>query len=106
MATQDPAKLAPQFYKVVLDNDHVRVIDYRLKPGEKRTMHSHPSGVLLYYVTDATIGTAMDRIGRSGERFHLDDQNVQRLRKTKAPRTPFRVVGRSSNSPPPKSAHN
>jgi hypothetical protein len=25
--------------------------------------------------------------------------------KTKAPRTPFRVMGRPSNSPPPKSAH-
>jgi hypothetical protein len=37
MATQDPAKLAPQFYKVVLDDDHVRVIDYLLKPEEKRT---------------------------------------------------------------------
>ena len=26
---QDPTKLAPQFYKLVLDNAHVRVIDFR-----------------------------------------------------------------------------
>jgi len=50
---QDPAKLAPQFYRVVLDNDDARVIDYHLKPGEKEPMHSHPSGVLVYYLTDA-----------------------------------------------------
>jgi quercetin dioxygenase-like cupin family protein len=50
---QDPVKLAPQFYRVVLDDEDVRVIDYHLKPGEREPMHSHPSGVLVYYFTDA-----------------------------------------------------
>lgn len=36
---QDPAKLAPQFYKLVLDNEQVRVIDYHLKPGEKEPLN-------------------------------------------------------------------
>jgi quercetin dioxygenase-like cupin family protein len=53
VSAQDPAKLAPQFYRVVLDNEDARVIDYHLKPGEREPMHSHPSGVLVYYFTDA-----------------------------------------------------
>lgn len=51
---QDPAKVAPQMYKVVLHNKNVRVIDYHLARGEKEPMHSHPSGVLVYFFTDAT----------------------------------------------------
>jgi quercetin dioxygenase-like cupin family protein len=28
-------------YKVLLENDRVRVLEYRLKPGAKEPMHSH-----------------------------------------------------------------
>jgi quercetin dioxygenase-like cupin family protein len=38
---------------VILENEHVRVIDYRLKPGQKEPMHSHPNGVFVYYFTEA-----------------------------------------------------
>lgn len=48
-SAQDPAKLAAQNYKVLLENGQVRVIEYRLKPGEKEPMHSHPSGVFAYF---------------------------------------------------------
>ena len=59
---QNPTTLAPQAYMVILDNDKVRVIDYRLKPGEREPMHSHPSGVLVYYFTDAKMRvTTADR---------------------------------------------
>ena len=37
---QDPVKLSPHYYKVLLENDQVRVFEYRLKPGEKEPMHS------------------------------------------------------------------
>jgi len=50
---QDATKLAPQMYKVVLDNNHVRVVDYHIEPGEKEPMHSHPCGVLVYYFTES-----------------------------------------------------
>ena len=43
---QDPVKTSPQFYKVLLENDQVRVLEYRLKPGEKEPMHSHPAGIV------------------------------------------------------------
>src|SRR2546429_9083746 len=42
---QDPVKTSPQYYKVLLENDQVRVLEYRPKAGEKEAMHSHPAGV-------------------------------------------------------------
>ncbi len=70
---QDPAKLAPEMYKVVLENDHVRVIDYHLKPGEHEPMHSHPRGVVVYFFTDARMrvtlpdGTASEASNKAGD---------------------------------------
>ena len=50
-AAQDPVKLAPDKCKVLLENDRVRVVDIRLKPGEKLGMHSHPAAV-TYFLSD------------------------------------------------------
>ena len=58
-APQDPVRLAPEMYKVVLENDRVRVIDYHLKAGEREPMHSHPRGVVVYYFTDARMRTTL-----------------------------------------------
>jgi|SRR4030095_7973400 hypothetical protein len=46
---QDPVKLSPQYYNVLLDNEHVRVPEYRLKPGEKEPLHSHPAGIVYVF---------------------------------------------------------
>ena len=43
---QDVVKVAPESYKVLLENDRVRVLEYRLKPGQKEPMHSHPDYVV------------------------------------------------------------
>ncbi len=43
---QDPIQVSPQFYKVLLENDRVRVLEYHLKLGEKEPMHSHPAGIV------------------------------------------------------------
>src|SRR6267143_3780351 len=51
---QDPVKLDPAHYKVILDNKQVRVLDIRLKPGEKTPMHSHPNHV-IYSLTGGTV---------------------------------------------------
>jgi quercetin dioxygenase-like cupin family protein len=53
---QDPVKQSPQYYKVLLENDQVRVLEYRLKPGEKEPMHTHSDGV-LYIFGDAKMRT-------------------------------------------------
>ena len=47
--SQDPVELSPQYYKVRLENERVRVLEYRLKPGEKEAMHSHPPGVVYTF---------------------------------------------------------
>jgi quercetin dioxygenase-like cupin family protein len=65
-SAQDPVKLAPQQYKLLLENDRFRVIEWRLKSGEKEPMHSHPFGVLVYYFTDAKIRTTFPD-GRTAE---------------------------------------
>ena len=46
---QDAVKLSPHYYNVLLDNEHVRVLEYRLKPGEKEPMHSHPAGIVYVF---------------------------------------------------------
>jgi quercetin dioxygenase-like cupin family protein len=47
--TQDVMKVAPEHYKVRVENDHVRVVENTLAPGEKDGMHTHPAA--WYYVT-------------------------------------------------------
>jgi quercetin dioxygenase-like cupin family protein len=51
-SAQDAAKADPKHYKVVLENDQVRVLRITYGPHEKSVMHSHPPGVVVY-LTDA-----------------------------------------------------
>ncbi len=48
---QDVVKVSPESNKVLLENDQVRVLDVRIKPGEKEPMHSHPASV-GYFLSD------------------------------------------------------
>jgi alpha-beta hydrolase superfamily lysophospholipase len=48
---QDPVKVAPANYKVLLENDRVRVLEALLKPGEKTPQHSHTARV-VYMLSD------------------------------------------------------
>ena len=74
-SAQDPVRLLPDVYKVILDNCQLRVMDYHLKVGQKEPMHSHPAGVFVYFFTDAKLkvlcsnaGLAMVvRIGRGDD---------------------------------------
>ncbi len=49
---QDPVKISPKMYNVLLENDQVRVLDFRDAPGEKEPMHSHPA--MVVYVLAGT----------------------------------------------------
>ena len=40
---QDPIKVAPNQYKLIAENDDVRVIEVNLAPGAKTATHSHPA---------------------------------------------------------------
>jgi beta-alanine degradation protein BauB len=42
----DPAGTNPDLYKVVFENDRVRVLEYVDKPGDRTTLHEHPDSVM------------------------------------------------------------
>ena len=52
-AEDDPVKLAPDKYKVILNNEKVRVLDIRLRPGQKTPTHAHPD-YIIYAINDGT----------------------------------------------------
>ena len=47
MSQDDSVKVAPDSYKVSLENDQVRVLEVRIKQGAKVEMHSHPRSVAI-----------------------------------------------------------
>lgn len=69
---QDPAKVAPDLYKVRLENAKVRVLEVNAKAGQKAVMHSHPDYV-VYEITDGSVrftdakGTTSDAPLKAGE---------------------------------------
>ncbi|HEU4344510.1 MAG TPA: cytoplasmic protein [Candidatus Binatia bacterium] len=44
---QEPVKTDSDKYQVVFENERVRVLEYRDKPGDKTTMHAHPDFVVV-----------------------------------------------------------
>jgi beta-alanine degradation protein BauB len=47
MSQDDAVKVAPDSYKVLLENDQVRVLEVRIRQGAKSEMHSHPRSVAI-----------------------------------------------------------
>ena len=43
----DPTKTDPDKYKVVFENERVRVLEYRDEPGARTSPHSHPDSVMI-----------------------------------------------------------
>ena len=48
----DAMSVAPDHYKVLEENDRVRVLEYRGGPGAKTAMHSHPAVVAVPVTND------------------------------------------------------
>src|SRR6185503_21222635 len=48
---QDPVKVDAKHYKVMLENDQVRVLRIHYNPKEKSVMHEHPSAVVIFLST-------------------------------------------------------
>ena len=44
---EDAVKVAPDVYKVLFENEHVRLLDVKLEAGGSTEMHSHPD-TLIY----------------------------------------------------------
>jgi quercetin dioxygenase-like cupin family protein len=79
---QDPVKTSPQYYKVLLENDQVRVLEYHLKPGEKEPMHSHPAGV-VYVLSGAKMKFSYPD-GRTEEKAAATGETIWRQPTTHA----------------------
>ena len=54
----DPAVVAGDVYKMVMENERVRVFDVRFKPGQKAVMHTHPDHV-IYVLSDYTLDLSL-----------------------------------------------
>jgi quercetin dioxygenase-like cupin family protein len=44
--SDDPVTSNPDHYKVVFENDRVRVLEYTDQPGDVTTPHAHPDSVM------------------------------------------------------------
>jgi quercetin dioxygenase-like cupin family protein len=49
----DVLEAAANAYELLMENERVRVLAIRLKPGEKAPMHNHPSDHVVYVLNDA-----------------------------------------------------
>ena len=67
MAYIDPVKVSPNNYRVILENDHVRVIEMNLKVGEKDEVHSHPDET-VYFVAGSKVKVTLP----NGETVEMD----------------------------------
>jgi beta-alanine degradation protein BauB len=43
----DPALTDPGLYRVVMENERVRVLEYRDAPGDRTSPHAHPDSVMI-----------------------------------------------------------
>ena len=62
---EDPLKLSPDIYSLLLDNNRVRVLEVRANPGAKVPPHAHPDAA-LYFLSDARVKFTFP-VGRSEE---------------------------------------
>ena len=75
----DPTTTDPDKYKVIFENESVRVLDYRDEPGQRTSPHEHPASV-MYTLSDferrliGPDGGTRDVAIRRGEVRWLDAQ--------------------------------
>lgn len=43
----DPVETNPELYRVVMENERVRVLEYRDRPGDRTAPHGHPDSVMI-----------------------------------------------------------
>jgi hypothetical protein len=64
--TLDPAETDPALYKVIFENDRVRVLEYRDNPGDSTTNHAHPDSVMY------TLTAFRRRVSSAGRSVDVD----------------------------------
>lgn len=56
----DAVSVSPDQFEVILENEHVRVVRYRLDPGEKDSWHTHPAKVSVVVAGGTLLITTAD----------------------------------------------
>lgn len=51
---EDAATVAPHVYKVIFENERVRMLEVSMQPGGHTEMHSHPD-YLVYVLSEAKV---------------------------------------------------
>lgn len=113
---QDVLAAAPAHYKVLVENEYIRVVENTLAPGEKDASHTHPAG--WYNVTrggtmkvvfaDGRVVTWRPKSGEAGwsppEAAHTSE-NVGREPMTGVPVEVKQAAVASGATPPARQAH-
>ena len=60
MTTTDPTVTDPDLYRVMFENDRVRVLEYRDHPGNRTHPHRHPDSVMV------TLSSFQRRVSSNG----------------------------------------
>ena len=47
MSHDDPTVTDPTLYKVIFENERVRILQYRDQPGDRTHLHRHPDSVMV-----------------------------------------------------------
>ncbi len=66
---QDPVKVAPRIYRVLFENERVRVLEGNLKKGGKLPMHWHPRRVTYMLTNGKVKAISPDGSSRTSERL-------------------------------------
>ncbi len=69
---QDPVQVDSKHYKILFENDQVRVLKIHYNPKEKSVMHEHPASVVVFLSNSKNRftladGTTTDNAGKAGQ---------------------------------------
>jgi beta-alanine degradation protein BauB len=68
----DPAKVSPSNYKVLFENEEVKVIEMSLKVGEKDEEHSHKTEC-VYFISGGKVKVT---VGGESQELEIPDGHV------------------------------
>jgi len=65
----DPVKVSPDKFKILMENEYTRIVEYTLKPGEKDNWHTHPPKT-SYIISGGRLRITLG----NGESFIVDEK--------------------------------
>ena len=86
----DALKSSPANFKLLLENEYVRVLEYSLRPGQKDSPHTHPAkssyvvsgGKLKVYLVNGETIIADEETGTASWRDYVGEHYVENIGNT------------------------